>query len=175
MRRRLPWILCVVLIVALTIVVTNRVVRAQIIFPDQTMQTTAFTEGRSIPTANDFVRTRLVLSNSVAGPISTDVVPADQELVILKLVGWNTPLCTLESRLPAPNQNTGPFSLVVLTRENAGDNTQFVMEFPDGAVTVDEGRQPWLNFRSNVDFSAINSPAGQISTLTMIGYLRLKP
>lgn len=173
--RRLPWILCVVLIVALTVMVTNRVVRAQIIFPDQTMQTTAFTEGRSIPTSADFARTRLVLSNSVAGPISNDVVPDDMELVILKLVGWNTPLCTLETRLPSPNQNNGPMSLVVLSRENAGDNTQFEMTFPDGAITIDEGRQPWLNFRSNVDFSAVNSPAGQISTLTVIGYLRLKP
>lgn len=172
--RRLPWILSVALIVALTVVITDRVARAQIIFPDQTLQTTAFTEGRSVPTGTAFIRTRTITSNSAALAITVDTIPADRELVILKMVGWNIPLCTLESRLPSPNQNTGPIVLSVLARELASDNTQFTMEFPDGAVVVDEGRQPWLNFRSNVDFSSTNSPSG-VSALTLIGYIRLKP
>lgn len=173
--RRLPWILCVILIVALTIQITNRVARAQIIFPDQTLQTTAFTEGRSIPTGANYIRTITILSGTPLSPISATAVPADRELVILKAVGWNIPLSTLESRLPSPNQNNLPITLAVLSRELASDNTQFQMDFPDGAVIVDEGRQPWINFRSNVDFSSTSSPGGQVSALTIIGYLRLKP
>jgi len=173
--RRLPWIVSVVLVVALTVLITDRVARAQIIFPDQTLQTTAFTEGRSVPTGANFIRTITIQGGTPASTISATAVPADRELVILKLVGWNIPLATLESRLPAPNENNGPITLAVLSRELAGDNTQFMMDFPDGAVIVDEGRQPWINFRSNTNFTAITSPGGQVSAMTLIGYLRLKP
>lgn len=175
MMRRLPWILCVILIVALTVVITDRVARAQIIFPDQTLQTTAFTEGRSVPTGAQFVRTRVITGGSAPLTLSVDPIPADRELVILKLVGWNTPLATLESRLPAPNQGNLPITLAVLNRELADDNTQFVMEFPDGAIVVDEGRQPWLVFRNASNFSETNSPGATVSAMTLIGYLRLKP
>lgn len=173
--RRLPWILCVILIVALTIEVTNRVARAQIIFPDQTLQTTAFTEGRSVPTGANVVRTRVITGGTAPLALSLDTVPADRELVILKMVGWNTPLATLESRLPAPNQNNLPITLAVMNRELADDNSQFTMEFPDGAVVVDEGRQPWLVFRNPSNFNETNSPGATVSAMTMIGYLRLKP
>lgn len=41
-------------------------------------------------------------------------MPVGQELVILKLVGYNVPLATLDSRLPSHNQNTTPITLAVI-------------------------------------------------------------
>jgi hypothetical protein len=91
------------------------------------------------------------------------------------MVGWNIPLCTLESRLPSPNQATGPIILSVLSRELSADNAQFEIDFPDGAIVVDEGRQPWVVFRNPSNFTETNSPGGTTSALTIIGYYRLKP
>ncbi len=96
-------------------------------------------------------------------------MPNGQQLVILKIVGWNTTLCTLESRLPSPNQNTGPIILSTILRGEASTNSLFDMDFPDGAVVVGQGRQPYLAFRTTT-FTISTAPNAQV--ITIIGYLR---
>ncbi len=45
------------------------------------------------------------------------------------------------------------------------------MDFPEGAVVVAEGRQPWINPRNTATFNPTNNPS--LSAVTLIGYLRL--
>ncbi len=160
----------IALVFSATVAITAQVVRAQIIFPDSTIQDTAFTGKTAVAPGNAFVRTLQIPANSAIAPFTPDIVPAGKELVVLKLVGYNAPLATLESRLPSPNQNTGPITLAVLA-PNASTGEQFSMEFPDGAVVVAAGRQPWLVYRNGTTFAIMNSPTG-FRAVTLIGYLR---
>jgi len=152
--------------------VTAQVVRAQIIFPDSTIQDTAFTEKTVVAPGAAFVRTLTIANAAASAPITADLVPAGKELVILKLVGFNAPLATLESRLPSPNQNTGPIILSIVAPDPT-PGQPYQMEFPDGAVIVAEGRQPWLVYHNSSTFATINNPTG-LGAITLIGYLRLK-
>jgi hypothetical protein len=167
--RRAIWILIVSVV---TVGIAAGIVRAQIVFPDGSTQETAFPGFTQVPTGAAYTRTQFFPAGSSSGPLATDVVPAGQELVVLKVIGWNTILSTLESRLPSPNQNNFPITLAMLVRSDASNNTLFEMDFPDGAVVVDEGRQPFLAFRSGTNFSLTTTAGAQ--TFTVIGYLRLK-
>ncbi len=157
---------------AATVAITAQVVKAQIIFPDSTIQDTAFTGKTVVAPGASFVRTITFASGAALAAITADIVPAGKELVILKLVGYNVPLATLDSRLPAPNQLTGPIILSVLAT-NVSTTEELNLEFPDGAVIVAAGRQPWLVYRNTVTFAQINNP-GSLGSMTLIGYLRLK-
>ena len=165
--RRVFWLIPVVLV---AIAGAVEVVRAQIIFPDGTLQETAFPGAEAVPTGAAYTRTVFFAPGSGSGPISGDIVPNGQELVVLKLIGWNTVLSTLDSRLPAPNQNNSPITLAMLIREDASNNSLFEMDFPDGAVVVNQGRQPYLAFRSAANFGVITTANAQV--ITIIGYLR---
>lgn len=168
--RRVHWFFLGILVVSAAVGITAQVVRAQIVFPDSTIQNTAFTGKTAVAPGNAFVRTISFPSGSAPAAITLDLVPTGKELVVLKLVGYNVPLATLESRLPSPNQNNGPITLAVLAR-NAAAGEQFNMEFPDGAVIVAAGRQPWLVYRNGTTFAVANSPTG-LGAMTLIGYLR---
>ncbi len=165
--RRAPWVL---MLLVLTVAVTVEVVRAQIVFPDGSTQQTAFPGFTQVPVGAAYTRTLFFGSGAASAPITPDLVPVGQELVILKVTGWNTTLCTIESRLPSPNQNTGPITLATIIRSDATNNAMFEMNFPDGAVVVAAGRQPYLNFRSGTNFSVTTAPNAQV--ITIIGYLR---
>jgi hypothetical protein len=156
--------------VVVTVAVAVEVVRAQIIFPDGTTQETAFPGDSAVPTGAAYTRTAHFPAGSPSGPLSNEAVPNGQELVVLKVIGWNTVLSTLDSRLPFPNQNTNPIVLAMLIREDASNNALFEMDFPDGAVVVGQGRQPYLAFRDASTFNLTTTGGTQV--ITVIGYLR---
>jgi len=164
-----------VLIALITTAVAVEIVRAQIVFPDGSSQETAFQGFTQVPPGAAYTRTRHFVTGSSSGTIpsnSGDVVPAGKELVVLKVIGWNTVLSTLDSRLPSPNQNISPVTLAMFVRSDASNNTLFEMDFPDGAVVVDEGRQPYLAFRDGSTFNLTTTGGPQ--TFTVIGYIRDK-
>jgi hypothetical protein len=168
--RRFTWIALSFFLITATIAITAQVVRAQIIFPDNSVQDTAFSDsGITVAPGAAFVRTLTIPASSASGPITPDLVPAGKELVVLKLVGYNVPLSTLDSRLPSPNQNTGPITLAVVSPQSS--QQQFQMEFPTGTVVIAAGRLPWLSYRNGTTFAIQNSPAG-LGAITLIGFLR---
>jgi hypothetical protein len=165
--QRTAWL---VVLAILTVAVTVEIVRAQILFPDGTMQDTAFLGDTAVPVGAAYTRTFFFPGGTASAHLSTDNVPSGQELVILKVIGWNTTLSTLDSRLPSPNQNNSPITLAMLVRPTAVDNAFFEMDFPDGAVIVGQGRRPYLAFRDGATFNVTNAPNAQ--SISVIGYLR---
>jgi hypothetical protein len=84
------------------------------------------------------------------------VVPAGQELVILQINSRNA-ANIYTSRLPSPDELTNPIDIA----EPSGYS---VLNFPDGTVVVDEGRQLWGSDCCN----------GYLYTCQVLGYYRTK-
>ena len=164
--QRAAWLVVVIII---TVALTVEIVRAQIIFPDGTAQETAFLGDTAVPVGAAYSRTTFYNTGAASAAITLDVVPNGQELVVLKVIGWNTTLSSLDSRLPSPNQNTNPITLAMLIRPDAANNALFELDFPDGAIVVGQGRQPYLAFRTGT-FTVTTAPGPQV--ITVIGYLR---
>lgn len=164
-----------VLCMAVAIGVAANIVRAQLVFPDGTQQTTAFRSVR-VPAGAAFAEV-VVVGTSIALVSIGDPIPPGKELVILQV---RLPLATgipshfsLESRLPSPNQGTGPINLAYASSPNSsGIVTALPPEaviFPDGTVTVGEGRQLWLQFRGRTFDPVFTQMSFAVSVL---GYFR---
>lgn len=134
-------------------------------------------ESASIPPGAAFAEVVPFDSTDVLIPISFGAVPVGMELVILQVrfpfLSSLTASFSLESRLPTPNEGTGPINLM-FSNTPRNSATGFAeptptIDFPDGTVTVEEGRQLWLQFR-NADFPP--AQAGAASAISVLGYFR---
>ena len=165
-------------IATLTLMVVAGIVRAQIVFPDGTQQSTAFGP-TSFSTGTAFAEVVPFAPDDILIAISPEAVPQGKELVVLQVFFPNVsaiipPSFTLESRLASPNEAAEPINLVYCPTPmvlHAGRIFPETIEFPNGTVIVDEGRQLWLQFRES-DF--VPKPARKTSALSVLGYFRDK-
>ena len=140
----------------LSICLTAGYVSGQIQFPDGSVQTTAF-DSPVVASADRFnFTTNYDIGGLPAGPgmALSPVVPAGQELVILQIDSAYSSANYYTSRLPSPDELTNPIDIAA-----PGGNT---LNFPDGTVVVDEGRQLW-----GVSYQSLYS-------CSVLGYYRSK-
>lgn len=141
----------------LSICLTAGYVSGQISFPDGSVQTTAF-DSPVVASADRFNFTTNVNITGLPvglGMALSPVVPAGQELVILQINGSSSNKYT--SRLPSPDELTNPIDI-------AYPYTVVSINFPDGAVVIDEGRQLW----GTDDYN------GYLYPCQVLGYYRTK-
>lgn len=148
-------------------IVAGGVVGAQVIFPDGTEQSTAFTGRAAVPVGDSFSIVFITGSGGPSIQVVSATVPSGQELVILQTrFGLGATLhYTLESRLPTPNENTLPLLLALVNQDPVAD-------FPDGVVVIDEGRQLWVQQRD--DFGDPVGAGFSKVAISFLGYYRNK-
>jgi len=173
-RRAMRKLLVLLVGGALAVGISITAARAQIKFSDGTTQTTAYTR-QVIPVGAAYSQTVYYTLSGGIRQIGTTPVPTGKELVILQCNvgngGWDE--LALESRLPSPNQNTGPITLTVLGSSSVSSGlNNFVSNFPDGAVVVASGRIPYLVHFDSVTGNPSNSA---LPAVTLLGYYRNAP
>ena len=120
-------------------------VSGQVKFADGTEQTTAYSP-RIIKSSDKFNFTvNFGLTGLPAeGMQLSDTVPAGQELVILQINSATNTGNYYSSRLPSPNELTNPIDIAKPHIDTYYSfDKQLTLDFPDGTVTIDEGRQLW--------------------------------
>lgn len=170
----IPLFVALIALVAVIIGVLTAGVGAQIVFPEGTQQTTAPRVSAPPPGAA-FAEVVPFGPFDTLVPISVGGVPAGRELVVLQVnMSGYFPgmMATLESRLPSPNEANDPILLTLFHLPHlgaSGEVNRDQFNFPDGTVTVDEGRQLWFQFLS---FDLAPIAAGKQSGLSVLGYYR---
>ncbi len=126
-----------------------------------------------IPTGDAFAETVVMSSSNELQVVSAAPVPSGRELVVLQVrFSQAKPICTLDSRRPAPYEDKDSILLSILVAENTVNQSVFINDFPDGTVVVDEGRELWVASRHEVTLKLQTKPQ---SAFTVLGYYRDKP
>ncbi len=176
MKFEIPVISALVAFIAIVIVGLTATVGAQILFPVGGHQSMALRSPVPPPGAA-FAEVVPYGPGDSLVPLSVGGVPRGKELVVLQInmSGYFPGMkATLESRLPSPREKEDPILLTLFRLPHlgaSGEVTQDKFNFPDGTVTVDEGRQLWFQFLS-VDLAP--QPTGISSGLSVLGYYRDK-
>lgn len=176
MKIEIPLFVTLVALVAVIIGVLTAGVGAQIAFPEGTQQTSVLRVSVPAPGAA-FAEVVPFGPSDTLVPLSVGGVPAGRELVVLQInMSGYFPgmMATLDSRLPSPNEAEDPILLTLFRLPHlgaSGYSTGHQFNFPNGTVTVDEGRQLWFQFLS-VDLAPLAS--GKQSALSVLGYYRDK-
>ena len=130
---------------------TINLVTGQINFADGTSQSTAFVGASAgggttaVPPGDAFNFTTNGTISDLPDDTGMDLsgtVPAGQELVILQVYTPHYRLY-LYSRWPSPDEAINPIDIAYVNGATTNYDRVRVLNFPDGTVVIDEGRQLW--------------------------------